>query len=366
MSAEQMQQMLDLLTQQVTTMTKLQEENQQLRGAGQTETQRNGTGRSQYKSKKMERPVIDRDIDDREWARFLNKWSRYKEMCELDDNNDANRIRLELRAACSDDVDRLLFEYVGETKLDNASETELMEHIKSVTVKTVHKEVHRLEFHRMIQEQGETITQWVARLRAKAFLCKFETPCKCCTPAVMTSYTDDEVAQRLVAGLRNKEHQTKVLAEVASLTTVDLKIERLQLLETTEESARTLHDRPAVSAPAKSDYKAAKMSKRMKIPPGDTPASPTCRWCGKTSHRGGGLSDRKKCPANGKKCNFCDMKGHLEAVCRKKSDAAAVEEEDEEEDQIQSIDADASVSFAFGAPSNDPDFRLGQRKSGKP
>ena len=125
MSGEQMQQMLDLLQQQVSTMAKLQEENQQLKD--RSEDQLNVTGHgSQYKSKRPERPIIDRDVEDREWTRFLDKWSRYKQMCELNDDTDADRIRLELRASCSDDVDKLLFEYIGVTKLDNAAETDLL------------------------------------------------------------------------------------------------------------------------------------------------------------------------------------------------------------------------------------------------
>ena len=125
-----------------------------------------------------------------------------------------------------------------------------------MTVKTVHKEVHRLSFHQMIQDQGEPVTQWVARLKAKAFLCKFEVPCKCCTPAVMTSYAEDEVAQRLIAGLRNLKHKTKVLTELDTLTTLESKINRLLILETTEESAITLHTptQPSVANPAKSQY----------------------------------------------------------------------------------------------------------------
>ena len=48
------------------------------------------------------------------------------------------------------------------------------------------------------------------------------------------------VVQRLIAGLRNIDHQRKILAEAGTLTTLDAKVKRLQLLETTEESAGML------------------------------------------------------------------------------------------------------------------------------
>ena len=44
------------------------------------------------------------------------------------------------------------------------------------------------------------------------------------------------VAQQLVAGLRNKEHQSKVLDEAASLAKLQQKIARLISLETAEDA----------------------------------------------------------------------------------------------------------------------------------
>ena len=364
-SAEQMQQMLDVLQQQVTTMANLQKENERLRDATATESP-DGDGPTEsgtkYKSKRPDRPIVDRDIDDRDWAVFVEAWGRYKEMCHVKDT-DVSSIRLELRASCSNEVNKLLFEYVGATKLSACSENELLGYIKSVAVKTVHKEVHRMAFHKMVQDQGESITQWTARLKSKAFLCKFEIPCSCCTPAAMISYADEEIAQVLVAGLRNQEHTRKVLAEAATLTTLELKVKRLQILELTEESVVSLHNPspPSEAAPVKSQYKAAKMTDRSS---GTTPTPATkCRWCGKTSHpKGGELTDRKKCPAFGKKCNKCGIKGHHGVVCE--NSAAAAAETGETED-LQPLAADASVSFAFGAESNLRDFRLGRKSKGR-
>ena len=71
---------------------------------------------------------------------------------------EADAIRLELRDACSEDVNKLLFEYVGTVELETCSEEQLLEHIKSVAVKSVHKEVHRMAFNTMSQDTGEAIT----------------------------------------------------------------------------------------------------------------------------------------------------------------------------------------------------------------
>ena len=138
-------------------------------------------------------------INDREWALFLDTWTRYKQMAGI---NNGDMIRLELRACCSDDVNKMLFEFVGAATLDQCSEEELLGHIKGVAVKSVHKEVHQRTFNMMSQDEGESIPSYVARLRSQAVLCEFKKNCSCNPPREM-SYADEMVAQRLVAGLSN-------------------------------------------------------------------------------------------------------------------------------------------------------------------
>ena len=358
---EQFQEMLDLLKQQVATMQNLQNENVRLREevaqptAGAAES-------STYRSKKPDRPTVNVDIDEREWALFIDAWGMYKKMCHLAPTQ-VESIRLELRAACSSDVNRMLFEYVGATTLDASTEDQMLVHIKSVAVKTVHKEVHRMTFSRMVQDQGESVTSYVARLKAQAFLCRYEIPCTCCTPPKMISYAEEEVSQQLLAGLRNQEHLQKVMAEAESLTTLDLKVKRLQVLETTEESASSLHNvTPPIAgteaALAKSQYKAGKVAS--KLPSEEI----LCQWCGLGSHPNGKSLERKNCPANKKNCSKCQKKGHFARVC-KSAAAAAATGEDETGEQLEPLATDASVSFAFGAESGQQDFRLGWQPNGR-
>ena len=134
-------------------------------------------------------------------------------------DTDIESIRDELRSACSNEVNKLLFEYVGATRLNACLESDLLAHIKSVGVKDTHKAVHRVEFDKMFQNDGETITRYVSRLNAKAFLCEFEIQCSC-TPQQVWSYAEERVSERLLAGLRNQEHQAKILNEAATLVTL--------------------------------------------------------------------------------------------------------------------------------------------------
>ena len=224
-------------------------------GAGaDVEANAGGEPARNSKARKPDRPVVNADIDDREWALFEDTWSRYKDWV----GGNVASIRSELRFACSPEVNKMLFEFVGPQTLNTCTETELLAHIKSIAVKQVHHEVHQMTFHGMFQQEGESVTRWCARLKAQAFLCQFETQCPC-TPATVVSYADKMVAQRLVAGLCNLEHQRKILADAATLTTLDSKVKRLQLLETTEQSAELLHQsskfKPSEAAAQRSQYK---------------------------------------------------------------------------------------------------------------
>ena len=114
------------------------------------------------RTKKTQRPSIGLNTTDGEWALFLDTWARYKETCGLEDPAE---IRNELREACTPETNKLLFELVGPERLNSASEEYLMHQIRLVAVRGLHKEVHRQTFHSMKQNEGESVTHFLSRLR---------------------------------------------------------------------------------------------------------------------------------------------------------------------------------------------------------
>ena len=294
-------------------------------------------------TKKPDRPSIQAGIDDREWALFIDTWARYKSMTKI---TLVGEIRMELRSSCSEEVNKMLFEFVGPDVLNSCTEDDLLAHIKSVAVRNVHVEVHRRNFNTMTQNDGESITSYVARLRSQAVLCVYRKKCPCAVPADV-SFADEMVSQRLIAGLANQEHQRRLLSEAGTLKTLNDKIERLRVLETTEESTNVLHGE-SKSAVAKSTYKRENSSQKKN--------GTKCKWCGRTSHpKGKPLSDRKFCPALEKNCHKCNEKGHLANVCGNLGSANALREPEQQNRELTSeIPAGASVSFGFST-----DFRRG-------
>ena len=140
------------------------------------------------------------------------------------------------------EINRLLFELIGPKALNTAMEEHLLQQVRLVAVKGLHKEVHRQNFYSMRQKEGESITHFLARLRAQAKFCEFTVSCpnkvNC---GRQVNYSGDMVAGQMIAGLVNMEHQNRVLAEAATLTTLEQKIQRLVSLETTDMSIPYLH-----------------------------------------------------------------------------------------------------------------------------
>ena len=160
------------------------------------------------------------------------------------------------------------------------------------------------------------------------------------------------------------------MSEAATLTTLDAKIKRLQILETTEESASALHGNPiAVTPPttsetaaARSQYRQAMNNQRTLDLEGGSEESRICKGCGDPFHEGG----RARCPAINKKCKNCKLKGHLAKVCMKpKSRATPIHDDTSahnDEPEHQRIPSESAVSFSFGASQ---DFRSSRRIEGR-
>ena len=131
-------------------------------------------------------------------------------------------------------------------------EEELLEHIKTVAVRSTHPDVHSWTFSGLTQAQGESVSRFVGRLKAAASLCEFNVQCQC---GQQVSYSDAMVSHRLTAGLANPDHQSKILSEAKDLNSLDSKVERLVSLETTVEAQDQLRIAVLANPMRTSEYK---------------------------------------------------------------------------------------------------------------
>jgi len=296
---------------------------------------------------KPKRPTINYQLDGIGWDIFLDAWTRYKRLAEL---NDGEETCMELREACSDDVNKHLYQFIGAQELNryDLTERELLEHIKTVAVKSIHAKVHRWNFNQLTQDEGETITRYVARLKSKASMCDFTVKCTCSRDV---SYSEQMVSQGLLAGLADSDHQSRILSEVQDLPDLKSKVERLVSLETTDAATAEIKAPlgPTKSEAARaSEYRKQQRGRsptRSHHPPqrqkrfkrrrftsprsGDLNNHKECRGCGNTSHGKEKTMARRDCPAMGKKCDNCGMENHFTKVCKRRSRSSLIRSDDD-------------------------------------
>jgi len=166
-------------------MIELQKENIALRRAG--------TNPNANNTKKTDRPTVKLESSETDWALFNDEWVRYKEMTRINRSAD---LRNELRLACPQEVGKLLFDLFGAAKLNTCTENEMLNCIKPVTVRSLHKEVHRQNFHKIRQSEGEPLTQYVAKLRSQTVMCGFAITCSNAGYNSHESYMEDMISTK--------------------------------------------------------------------------------------------------------------------------------------------------------------------------
>ena len=330
---EQIEKMLALMSQQMTSLQLLTDQNIALTERNSQLEAGNSAGATpeqRVKRSPPKRPSIEPNMDDSDWVLFKDSWQRYKLMAQLTKKED---LILELRAACSDEVNKMLFQFTGPEKLGDPSLTEgaLLEMIKTIAVKGTHEEVHRLHFGKLSQAAGETVTQFVARLRSQSLMCNFQVTCTC---GNANSYAEDRVAERLIAGAKNQEHQAQVLGEAATLDTIQKKIDRLVALEMAEDASGSFKEAGTSGAavgkwkknPAARDRGKDRREEKKEVrgPSRNPTKTRPCRGCGKMSHGQNKTLSRRDCPFYEKKCASCQFIGHDASVCERSKSGAAL------------------------------------------
>ena len=331
-------------------------------------------------------------MSETDWTVFLDSWCRYKEMCGLtQDVADRAKIRNELRAACAPAINKMMMQLNGAATLQATTETELLALVKDVAVMSVDKQVHRQTFCRITQGEGESISQYVARIKAQADLCEFQIKCGAQHCDHNTSYKDDMVSSQTINGMANAEYQTKILNEITTLGDFKDLYAKLIGMEAMEKSSHQIQNAktnaPMIAAAVKTQYRRMQnqrpgQSTHQNQQPtqsthqphkrqpfntqqsrggsqnrGGSQARPwPCRGCGKTSHPSGSMT-RESCPAHKVTCHNCKIEGHFASVCFKARSKAASATDDPTGAQAagdqDEVSYQQSVAFAFSAETQD-------------
>ena len=259
----------------------------------------------------LPRPSISEGATEADFARFEDKWARYRRSALA--RATPQHIQDQLWACCSDELEVSVYNSGASTSTE---EKELMDTIRKLAVRRQNSLVNTTQFLDMAQDNEETAGSFTARLKGQASTCSFSLPCPSSTCSQLVSYRDQMVAHQLVRGLGDPVIQEQVLAQGAeSGAAMDL-TKILKFIEAKEAGKRSsLLLTSAGGLNKMSEYKRGKLSSSPSSSPfsPNTPSPALCKNCGSDK-----CKSRKDCFAKDKICSWCQWKGHFERVCLKK------------------------------------------------
>lgn len=193
-------------------------------------------------------------------------------------------------------------------------ESELLDHIKCMAVKTLSIIVSRVEMHEMKQEPHEDVHHFAARLRGQAEVCDFHASCDAPHCTARPSYADEEIKTQLCIGICDPEIQQQLLMTDVDKQSLDKVIQFIALKETGRMSHSSLRNTATLTPSAASGIEKIYTYKQHKRVPEDTTSDTAeCDWCGQRGHGQRSPQDvrRDRCPAFQHRCKNCGKLGHF-------------------------------------------------------
>ena len=156
----------------------------------------------------------------------------------------------------------------------------------------------RQKFHRLQQKDGETVLQFVTRLRKEGKDCNFGADFdNQLRDAVLCKCRSDYVRRKLLEE-REELTLTRTLEIAEQCESVDHQMSHLSVSEPSKEDANRVYE--------KSERPSGKQKRKK--------GGIQCYRCGSSGH----LGNDPKCPAKGQTCRKCKGKDHFASVCKTK------------------------------------------------
>ena len=188
----------------------------------------------------------------------------------------------------------------------NASYPLLISKLKGHFKPTVIIIYERYKFHTRSQQQGESISDFVAALKSLAHTCGFE------------DVLNDMLQDRFVCGIHDDDTKYSLLSEKDLTFSKAVEMASAREAATHDVKAMTALTVKAISGPRppiRRDHAVRKNAKQMKaFPNSSTPKQP-CQGCG-------GQHWKKDCPFREAECFGCHKKGHIKKMCRNRKTTA--------------------------------------------
>lgn len=188
----------------------------------------------------------------------------------------------------------------------------------------------RHKFRQLKQQEQETVTAFLGRLRAKVELCEFDS-------TKVDTIANGQIRDQLIVGLRNNDVRRELLKEPQ--LTLARAVSKAVAFEASISDSSLYEETPPPSI-VNEVRQSSSPNKRN---------AGKCKYCGRHHTRG-----KQHCPAAESQCSHCHKTGHFAAVCFRKSKGATAHAVDQEEtspeadEQMNRITEDYDTAYKTG------------------
>ncbi len=183
----------------------------------------------------VRRPEISAGGTTEGWSYFLTRWRAYSQAVHLAGTDTSIQLLECLDTKLRRDVTR---NTVGPLPVEELPEVDLLAAIKALAVREENPKVARVALSRMVQDRGEPIRSFAARLRGQAEVCRFIKQCTNCN--LPSNQGEERVADQLCIGLADAEIQEDLLKHPNQSMTVEETIRFVEVRAAGKRSAVTI------------------------------------------------------------------------------------------------------------------------------
>ncbi len=161
------------------------------------------------KAQTMKPPSVTSEMSQPQFRKFKIDWTIYKQTTGIQ----SPQLQGQLYNACEDSVQVSLINSI--TDVLHASEDDILQKIEAIVTKRANPLVHQMMFCNESQTPGDSIQEYVTRLRSKAHDCEYTCPnCQYDLQPI-------NIRQQLIRGLHNETLHIDILAKAENLKSLE-------------------------------------------------------------------------------------------------------------------------------------------------